>query len=74
MGDLPFVRMYLDHVVVLSNSLAGNVKQIQQVVGFVAGSSLEIKPSKCEFGKERAEIIGYVIDEDGACINPKGCR
>ena len=47
--DLPFIRVYLDDVVVFSESLDVHVDHLLQVFELIARSGLKLKLAKCSF-------------------------
>lgn len=67
--DLPFVRVYLDDVVFLSESLDNHIDYLIQLFEVIATNRLKLKISKCSFALAQTsplrQVIGKLIVEVG---------
>lgn len=70
LSDLPFVRVYLDDVVIFSPDLEGHMGHIREVVARIAKHGLKLKIKKCEFARDEVELLGHIIDKDGVRVDP----
>lgn len=67
----PFVRVYWDDVAIFPSDLKEHIERMGQVVTLVADRGLKVIARKCEFAKEKVELLDHIIDEDGVRVNPK---
>jgi hypothetical protein len=66
LGDLPFIRVYLDDVLVLIETCyKDHMKELEQ--GFVQSKSagLQCKAQKCNFAAFETEYLGYNLTQSG---------
>lgn len=71
LGNLRFVKVYLDDLVTFSSSMEENLEHIREVVGVIAGHGLKIKVSKCEFTQKQVSLLGHVVDKNGVSADSK---
>lgn len=69
--ELPFVRVYLDDVVIFSKTQEEHVDHILQVVERVPAHRLKVKVNKCSFAQTGVELLGHIIDRNGFRVDPK---
>jgi hypothetical protein len=48
-----------------------HMKHLGQVLSILEENQFYVKMSKCTFGKEEVEYLGYIISKDGAKVDPK---
>ena len=67
LGDLvPKVCLsYLDDVIIFDSSFKDHKESLEKVMGALRNAGLKIKPSKCEFCKEKIDFLGHVITGEG---------
>lgn len=70
MGDIPFVKVYLDDVVIFSKTMAEHIEHLRLVIGLVSQHGLKIKISKCEFAKETVSLPGHIVGKEGTYVDP----
>lgn len=68
LDGLPFVKAYLDEVVVFSKTMTEKMEHIERVITLVARLRLKIKVSKCDFCKVSVPFFGDIVDQNGVCI------
>jgi transposase InsO family protein len=61
-----FLVVYLDDIVIYSNSEEEHEKHLQQVLEALDGNELYAKPSKCTIGVQELEFCGHIIG-NGKC-------
>ena len=71
LGDLPFVVVYVDDILIFSPSFKQHLSDIQQVLEKLRENGLIVKPSKCEWAKKRIEFLGHIIDGEGVAPLPQ---
>ena len=64
-GHLPFVRFYLDDIVIFSNTEEQHVEHVRAVLSILRDNKIIISPKKCMFGVKSVEFLGHIIDADG---------
>ena len=66
--QLPFVKIYIDDVIVFSKDMDEHVNHLKQVFEILKSANLTLNRKKCEFAKQRIEYLGFVIQ--GGSIQP----
>ena len=64
-GDLPNVFCYLDDILVYNKSEQEHLQTIKILLERLSNAGLSISLSKCEFGKDNLEYLGYQINSQG---------
>ena len=67
--NCPFVRAYLDDVVVFSADLKEHIEHLCAVFATIAKHGLKLKVSKCSFAHSKIKLLGHVIDADGIAVD-----
>jgi hypothetical protein len=65
-----FLIVYLDDMLIYSDSLAEHKRHVRRVLERLREAKLYLKPSKCEFHKEEVSFLGYVIGPNGVQMDP----
>ena len=66
LGDLPFVRVYLDDVLVLTEtSFFDHLKDLEQVFVRLKSAGLQCNAPKCKFAAYETENLGYNLTQIG---------
>ena len=66
LGDLPFVRVYLDDVLVLTEtSFFDHLKDLEQVFVRLKSAGLQCNAPKCKFAAYETEYLGYNLTQIG---------
>ena len=60
-----FVSVYLDDVIVFSDTFEAHLEHLQQVLNRFEAAGLKLKPSKCHFICQRVEYLGHIITPQG---------
>lgn len=66
MAHLYFVNVYLDDVVMFSESLFSHIAHLRVVIKLIARSSLKVKLSKCQLAYLCITLLGHNVDKN--CI------
>ena len=64
------VLVYIDDIIVYSNSFDEHLQHLQQVMDKLSIAKLYLKFSKCEFGMAEIEILGHLVSGKGVQPNP----
>ena len=59
-----FVVLYLDDIVIYSNTLKEHVKHLRKVFKILRQNKLYVKKEKCSFAKEEVSFLGHCIKDD----------
>ena len=62
---LNFVRVYLDDVVIFSESLEKHLEHLRVAFATIAEAGLKIKVSKCAFAHSSVRLLGHIVTKDG---------
>jgi transposase InsO family protein len=71
LGDLPFVAVYVDDIVVFSDTAEEHRVHVQTVIERLTQANLIINPEKCNFFCTEVILLGFIIDEHGRRIVPE---
>ena len=69
-GDLNLVP-YLDDIIVPTDSVSQHINLLESLFQRLEKAKLKLKPSKCFFGQEAVEYLGYVVSEGKITSNPQ---
>ena len=64
-----FVSVYLDDVIIFSETLEDHLGHLKQVMERLRQAGLKLKPSKCHFVCEEVQYLGHVITAQGTKPN-----
>jgi len=62
--------VYLDDVLIYSNTLQQQRKDVSNILEAIRKSGMKVKPSKCEFPKSETEYLGFIIGQEGVKTGP----
>lgn len=65
-----FVSVYVNDVLIFSETLEEHIKHLQLVLDKLKGAGLKLKPAKCSFVREGVDYLGHVITSKGLSPNP----
>lgn len=60
-GQMPFVKDYLDNMIIFLKTIDKHVMPIEVVVRLMADHELKLKICKCEFAKKNVSLIGHIV-------------
>ena len=63
--------IYLDDVIIFSSTPEEHIERLRGVLQKLRAAGLKLKPSKCEFFKDRISYLGHIVSKDGVETNPK---
>ena len=66
-----FVSVYLDDVLVFSQTLEEHLEHLKRVIERIEEVGLKLKPTKCKFVRKEVEYLGHIITPEGLRPNPK---
>lgn len=74
-GELePFVFVYLDDIVVVTDSFEHHLELLQEIAQRLKLANLSINLSKSKFGVPEIPFLGYLLSVDGLQTNPEKIR
>jgi Reverse transcriptase (RNA-dependent DNA polymerase) len=66
LGDLPFICVYLDNVLVLTETCYNNpMQELEQVFAQLKSAGLQCNAQKCNFAVYETEYLGYNLTQTG---------
>ena len=65
LGDLPRVYVYIDDILVASESVEQHLADLEQVFKTLSANGMVIQRSKCVLGVPSLEFLGYKVDDKG---------
>ncbi|KAL0408150.1 UNVERIFIED_CONTAM: Retrovirus-related Pol polyprotein from transposon opus [Sesamum radiatum] len=66
-----FVVVYLDDIVIYSQTLAEHVEHLRRVLARLREYELYAKVSKCSFAQETISFLGYIVERGRIRMDPK---
>ena len=63
--DVPGCFVYLDDVLLYHKTEAEHMKALELVLQRLDANGLTVSLSKCEFGKDKLDYLGYTVDNSG---------
>ena len=70
LGDIPRVYVYIDDILVASDSPEQHMEDLKTVFKVLADNGLVVQRSKCVLGKSSLEFLGYHVDANGVAPLP----
>ena len=71
LGDLPFVQLYLDDIIVFSGTFSDHLERLEKTLQRLRASGLKLKPSKCHLFRKKVKYLGHIISEEGIETDPE---
>jgi len=68
---LEICLVYLDDIIVYSNSLESHLNRLVTVLSRLRFANLKLKPEKCIFLQKSVSFLGHVISSDGISTDPQ---
>lgn len=62
MGHEKYTTVYVDNVLIFSNTVEENIERLQKVITALTGVGFKLNVEKCKLGYERIRFMGIVID------------
>ncbi len=70
-GLSEFCNVYVDDILVFSDSVEVHVKHFRRVFQRLQEAGLKLHPHKCHFGRQEVPYLGYLISSRGIFPNPE---
>ena len=74
LGDLKFVFVYLDDVLIFSNNKIEHKQHVREVLKRIQVAGLRLNAEKCNFGVKEVDYLGYRITEGKRTIKEDKAR
>lgn len=73
MGDLHLkeVLVFLDDLIIFSNSLEEHERRLLQVLNRLKEYGLKLSPEKCKFFQTSVRYLGHIVSEKGVETDPE---
>jgi len=68
--NLEACLLYLDDIVIFSDTIDGHLEKLSRVLERIAEYGLKLKPSKCNFFREKLKYLGFIVSENGVEADP----
>ncbi|KAJ2911785.1 hypothetical protein MD484_g8628, partial [Candolleomyces efflorescens] len=65
-----FMDVYLDDIIIYSDSLEEHIEHVQKVLEVLKRETLYLSKGKLRFIAHELEILGHIIDDDGIRMDP----
>lgn len=69
--DLDCVIVYVDDIVVVSQTWESHVQDVTVVIDRLTAANLRLRQSKCVFAARQAVILGHLVDGNGLHMEPE---
>ena len=70
-GPEDFVVVYLDDVIMFSQSLEAHLEHLTKVFDCLQAANLKLNPKKCKFMSVEVEYLGHIVTPQGLKPNKK---
>ena len=67
-GLEPFCKVYMDDLIIFSDTWSDHVKHVRKVLDALRGAGLTANPQKCEWGGEQLQFLGHIVGKGGISI------
>jgi hypothetical protein len=71
LGDLHFVAVYVDDIVIFSNTMEEHLEHVNAVIERLTKARLIINKEKSHFLRTQVVLLGFLVDANGKRINPE---
>ena len=71
LGDIPRVYVYIDDILVASETLEQHLADLETVFKALSANGLVIKRAKCVLGQPLLDFLGYYVNEEGITPLPE---
>ena len=71
LGDIPHVFVYIDDILVASETPEEHMEDLKKVFTILAENGLVVQRSKCVLGKDALDFLGYRVDATGTSPLPE---
>ena len=65
LGDLEFLFVYMDDVLVASRSMEEHEQHFRELFRRLAAHDLVVSPAKCQYGRNKIEFLGHTVTKEG---------
>ena len=65
LGDLPFCFVYLDDILVFSDTPEQHLEHLRQIFDILAENGLVVNRAKCVLGVSELDFLGFHVNQDG---------
>ncbi|KAI5177036.1 hypothetical protein PAEPH01_2438, partial [Pancytospora epiphaga] len=65
LGELPYVKIFLDDILITSNSKAAHAKHLIEVLNRLQKAKAQINFKKSSFYEKSIIYLGHIIDQKG---------
>ncbi|GJJ73976.1 hypothetical protein EMPS_06334 [Entomortierella parvispora] len=70
LGDLKFVRNFIDDILIASKNKAEHAEHVRIVIERLTEANLIINGDKCRFYSTQVALLGFIIDVNGKRVDP----
>ena len=70
-GLSEFCGVYMDNIVVFLSSIQEHLEHLRVVFERLSEANIKLKPSKCQFSKDRFTYLGHIIYRKGIQTDPE---
>ena len=65
-----FVVVYLDDILIYSDSEADHIQHVRRVLEILRRERLSLRLEKCSFHVKEIDFLGFIISEKGLMVDP----
>ena len=71
LGDLPYVFVYIDDILVASDNMEEHLEHLKTVFQILSDNGMIVNRAKCILGKPSLDFLGYRVDATGIAPLPE---
>jgi transposase InsO family protein len=65
LGDLPFVKIFIDNIMVGSRSWEDHVEHLKIAISRLTAANFTLNLKKCKFGRRSLRVLGHLLSKEG---------
>ena len=71
LGDLPYVFVYIDDILVASDNMKDHLEHLREVFQILSDNGMIVNRAKCVLGKSSLDFLGYRVESTGISPLPE---
>ena len=65
------VLLYFDDILIYIKGWTTHISHLKRVLKISKDNNLYAKQSECDFAKNKIQILGFIVSQDGVCLDPR---
>jgi len=65
------VLLYFDDILIYIKGWTTHISYLKRVLKISKENNFYAKQSKCDFAKNKIQFLGFIVSQDGVCLDPR---